>query len=130
MTALRFGGTAVWLFSLIGVLWTARELLLLVGFFVLPLNTVLAMAPLLQAAAVLMSCWLLLDLMALSERRWVRVLKWLVACTPLVALAWWFCGEASWGVQATSHFSTRTQRRSDSAIRSSSNQHDISTAAA
>ena len=96
LTALRFGGTAVWLFSLIGVLWTARELLLLVGFFVLPLNTVLAMAPLLQAAAVLMSCWLLLDLMALSERRWVRVLKWLVACTPLVALAWCFGGEASW----------------------------------
>lgn len=96
LTALRFGGTAVWLFSLIAVLWTARELLLLFGFFLLPLDTVLAVAPLLQSAAMLMSCWLLLDLVALSERRWVQMLKWLVACTPLVAVGWWWGGEASW----------------------------------
>ena len=96
LTALRFGGTAVWLFAFISVLWTARELLLLFGFFALPLDAVLAIAPLLQSAAVLMSCWLLLDLMALSDRRWVRWLKALLACTPLVALAWWWGGDAAW----------------------------------
>lgn len=96
LTALRFGGTAIWLFSLISVLWTARELLLLFGFFWLPLDTVLAMAPLLQSAAMLMSCWLLLDLMVLSDPRWVRWLKWLLACTPFVAVAWWWGGDEAW----------------------------------
>lgn len=35
LTALRFGGAAVWLFSLISVLWTAREVLLLLGFYLI-----------------------------------------------------------------------------------------------
>lgn len=96
LTALRFGGVAVWLFSLIGLLWTVRELLLLFGFYFLPLDVVLAWAPMLQSAALLMSCWLLLDLMALSDRRWVLLLQWLLACTPLVAMGWWLGGDASW----------------------------------
>lgn len=96
LTALRFGGASVWLFSLISVLWTARELLLLVGFHVLPLDAVLALAALIQSAVVLMASWLLLDLMSLADRRWVRWLKWLIVGTPFAALAWWLGGDSAW----------------------------------
>lgn len=96
LIALRFGGAAVWLFSVISVLWTVREVLLLVGFRVLPLDAVLALAALLQSAVVLMASWLLLDLMSLADRRWVRWLKWLIVGTPFAALAWWLGGDSAW----------------------------------
>lgn len=96
LIALRFGGTCVWLFCLISTIWTIRELLLLFGFFFLPLDTILALAQLLQGVALLLSCWLLLDLMALSDRRWVLLLQWLLAGAPLAAVGWWLGGTSLW----------------------------------
>ena len=96
LIALRFGGCSVWLFFLVSVLWATREFLMLLGFYFLTLDTILALAPLLQGMSMLLSCWLLLELMALPNRRWVLLLQWLLACVPLVAFGSGWGGASSW----------------------------------
>jgi signal transduction histidine kinase len=90
LSALRTPRPATWLFTLAGLCWLVRETLLLVGFQLMDLDTALRLAVVAKCLTMLISCLLMIRLMALRLTPVRALLLIEMACAPLwlALLAW------------------------------------------
>lgn len=94
--AWRFGGGSLWLFAWISALWGVKELLPVLGTFWWPFDTVLGIAGWLQGVAVLLSCWLFLDMLAVRGRPWVCGVQCMLCVSPVALLGAGLGGDHAW----------------------------------